>query len=102
MENLKKVVALVVEGANVGFGVAETKNFAMLANLMDEALALASVDWKALPGEAADYDAGEMKEFINTKFDISNDELEGKIEAIVGAALKVGEVVITMIDIFKK
>lgn len=85
MENLKKVLALVVELANVGDTVGRSKNWTALTGILDEVMALPSVDWSLVAVEAKNPDLPELVLFIKEKLDLEDDSLEKKVEATVMA-----------------
>lgn len=91
MENLKKVLALMFEMANViclmiadakaGAGVA--KVLSHLMNVMDEVMAVLSVEWSLLDDEwKASRAEGHatMKAAMKAKFDLADDALEEVVE----------------------
>lgn len=86
IENMKKLLALVIEIGNVIDKMVGTPGLAKLGHLMmlmDEAMALATVDWKLLDDEYKDFSAVEKEEinaFLEAKFDISNDKIEEVVE----------------------
>lgn len=94
VENLKKLVMLVVELGNVGDQMGRLKGvarFSPLMNLYDEAMALAGVDLKAALAELKDLDSVEraaLHRDVCAKFDIADDNLEGAIEACFGIVEK--------------
>lgn len=110
-ENLKKVLALVVEMGNVGDKMGHTNGAAKyleLANLFDELAALGSVDFKQIVPEFKDLDAVEKQEilaFAKDKLALVDKDLEAKIEECLGLVVDMASVIdraITLVQSFKK
>lgn len=108
IKNLKPVVALAIEMGNVADVMGRTKGvarFMALTALMDEAMAINGVDFKAVKAEIKDLDSAEKDElnaFIAAKFDIASDKLEGIIEEAVDLAADIYDVGAKAIALVKK
>ncbi len=97
MENLKKVVGLVVEMGNVGDRVGRTKDWGQLLSLTDEVMALPGVNWSELAVEAESVDMPAMVQFVKDKLDLEDDELERKVELSIAAAASVASAVLVWV-----
>ena len=107
INDLKPLVALGVEMANVADKIGHTKGpgkYAHLISLFDEVTALGAVNFKNVIPQAKDIDAEEMAElktFIKEKFDIADDKLESVIEKALDIIQKQAEVVVDTIGLVK-
>lgn len=109
IENLKKIIALVVEAGNVGDKIGQEgskvwKKWFTVIDLLDECIDLVKCDFKALKSEFSDLseaEKGEIKEFIKVKFDIHNDKLEYVIEESLLIAMNIEDSVRRAIEMFK-
>jgi len=112
IENLKKCLAVLVEGGNVGGQIAALPQdagwFARLqpvANILDEVYDLSKVDWKSVIPEFKDLDEAEIAElklFFEQKFDIPQDGAEVIVEKALGILINAGEVVKEIIALAKE
>lgn len=109
IENLKKIIALVVEAGNVGDKIGQEgskvwKKWIAVIDLLDESIDLVKCDFKALKNEFVDLteaEKGEVKEFIRVKFDIHNDKLEYVIEESLLIAMNIEDSIRRAIEMFK-
>lgn len=96
IENLKKLLFLLVEMGNVGdwigrhpeLGVAK---FSKLFDLADEAMAMTGFELESVKQEIKDLDEVEraqLLEALKVKFDIEADDLEAKIEEGLGLIVR--------------
>ena len=90
IENLKKVLAELVEAGNIAGemasmkGVMWYKRLPSILKILDESMELLSVNWEDLPKEMAELDSEdemELKNFFMEKFNIPQDQVEVKIES---------------------
>lgn len=96
IENLKKVLALVLEAGNVSGKIAHGSGsawsrMAHLMDLVDELMALPSVEWKKLDDEWKDLSSAEreeLKKFVESKFDIPHEKAEVVVEKSMAYALE--------------
>ena len=91
IENLKPIVALTLEAANVTVKCVAEKSAMPLIGLTDEVFALGSIDFKLIDDEFQDLDANEREElfiFVEQKFDIPQDNIELFIEKGLRIAAK--------------
>lgn len=108
IKNLKPVVALTIEMANVADVMGRTKGvarFMALTALMDEVMGINGVDFKQVKAEVKDLDAAEKAElvdFLKAKFDIASDKLEGIIEEAIDLSGEIYDVVGKAIALVKK
>lgn len=100
ISNIKTLVLISVELANVIDGVANADGFAAkgqeVFRLADELMLIPNLDVKAAIEEAKDLDSAEkaeLHEAVKAKFDIKDDKLEAVIEGGLGLALKLEELV---------
>lgn len=109
VEQVKKVLDVVVEAGNVVEKIAKTEGNAVakltkLVALTDELLQLAGLDVAKLKAEIADLDPAEkalLLEHVKSKFDLEDDKLEAKLEAGLGLAAKAGELVAEVVAFAK-
>jgi len=112
MENLKKILAVLIEGGNVAEKVIKAKTIseklACLLGLTDELFALSGVNFAQAVAEFKALDEAQKKELVDffaAKFDIENDAVEQKIEdgvALAVAAESLIEEIIAFSKGFKK
>lgn len=96
IENLKKLAAGVAHLGPVGEKMAAASGsliskLALLSGLAGPGLELAGVDYKQLSGEFKDLDDAEKAELLGhfkAEFDLSDDAVEGKVEAVLAFGLK--------------
>ena len=97
MENLKKVMAFFIEIGNVSDKVGRTKDWTQVMQLMDEASALMSVEWKLVDDEARVADIPALVEFFKAKLDLEDDGLEAKIESTVATVAAVAQTILVWV-----
>lgn len=94
IENLKKCIALGVEGGNVldkvlhGSGIGK---WGALMDLLDEVVAMGSVDWSLLDDEWKDLsnaERDELKTFVAGKYDVVDNKAEAVVEKAFSLVLK--------------
>ena len=93
---LKKVVMLACEGANVAEGILNKEGLFSLFRLADEASALASLNKEELMAEIKELDSEDYAELYSAakaKLDLKDDALEAKLEGgvdLVYQSVRVG------------
>lgn len=108
VEGIKKILEFIIEGGNIAEDMIQLKGaerWMQLARILDEAAALAGVEWSKLGEEFKGLGVEEKDEllaFAKAKFDLDNDELEAVIEESIVIAVAVEEVVRRLIGIVKK
>jgi hypothetical protein len=90
VDNIKKLVGLVIEAGNVipemTKDAGSFSKFVALGKMGDELIAIAGLDVEELKKEVLDLDAAEKAElirYIEDKFEIANDNLEEQIEQAI-------------------
>ena len=87
-KNIIKVIEMLAEGGNVAEKMLDSKGgtiskLSNLSSLFDEVMALTTLDANLLRNELKELDAADNAAILaaaKAKFDIDDDELEGKIE----------------------
>lgn len=111
-QNLEKLVNLGGEGANVIFKVVKEPGSAiqklmLVSALFDELVAMGSFSAADAKLELADLDSAEKAALLagfKVKFDLADDGLEAKLEAVLALLVKAEEVVeeaIALVQSFK-
>ncbi len=101
IEQVKKVLDVVVEAGNVAEKIAKEEGSAVaklthLVKLSDELIQLTGLSVAKLKDELKDLDAAEKADLlahVKAKFDLADDALEAKIEAGLDLALEAAGVV---------
>lgn len=99
IDNILKVVMLGGELSNVSVRIAEGSGvgrFLAVGDLLDEGMAVATIDWKELYEEYKDWSPEERKvvaQKFGEKFDIPNDQDEAFVEEAFQLALDAESVV---------
>ncbi len=109
VENIKKVLAAVLEGGNVAGKIVAAKGskwlaMANLMDLVDEVMALTTVKWDLLDDEYKDMSASEKEDvmtFIKEKFDIPQNKVEAAIERSLSIAMKLEGIIKETIALVK-
>lgn len=113
IENVKKILAILVEGGEVAENIVKLaqdkdlkwyQKITPVMKLGDEILALFTVDYKLLVPEFKDItpeEEEEIKAWARKEFDIDDDALEGKIEKGMDVILSVKDVILEVIDFAK-
>jgi hypothetical protein len=108
VDGIKKILEFVIEGGNIAEEMIVLKGaerWMQLARILDEAAALAGVEWSKLGEEFKGLTPEQREEllsFAKVKFDLDNDELEAVIEDSIVLAVMVEEVVRRLIGIVKR
>lgn len=109
VENLKKVLDIVLEGGNVAEDIAKEEGNTMakighVTQMFDELMALTGVDFSLLDDEIkelGDVDRAELLAHMKSKFDLENDVLELKIEEGLSLAKEASDFVLKVISYVK-
>jgi len=111
IENLKKVLAAVLEVGNIGDEIghdgasAGMARWFKLTGLFDELMALQSVEFSKIGDEVKDLDDAELAElhsFLKVKLDIKDDDLESVVEEGVAIIVDAYQIVNRSIGLVKK
>ena len=110
IDNIKKAMALLIEGGNIAGEIVEMKGvkwyqkIGPIVNIVDEAVDLFKVDWKAIPVEIKDLSAEEKAElhaFFVEKFNISQEEVESVVEKCFALLITTANVVMEIVALVK-
>ena len=109
VEQLKKVLDVLVEGGNVADKMINEqgglmKRLAHLVSVSDELFALTGLDTDQLKkewGELDEADRMALKDHMKAKFDLADDVLEAKVEAGLELAAQAGELVVDVVAFAK-
>ena len=112
IEQITKVLDVIIEGGNVAEKVAAATSVMgkvmSIVPMADELLRLMSLSPVVLKSEYADLDEAEkqqLRDHINNKFDLSNDDLEARLELgliLVGEAVDLVNKAVAYAKSFKK
>lgn len=97
MVNMKKVFGLLSEMGNVGDRIGKSKNWGEMANLVDEVMAITTVEWDKLGEEAKEGDMDDLKAFIKGKLDLADDDLEKVVEKGLSIAVDLADMIMTLL-----
>ena len=75
-----------------------------IAGVLDDLYALIGTDFKAIIPEIKDLDSLELEElklYFEEKFDIPQDDIEKKIESMIGLVIKISQLIPEIIEVIK-
>lgn len=112
IEQIKKILAILVELGNVSEQMVQAKKdggstlviISKLVALGDELYELIGLDFTQLKLEISEIDSADMDDiraYFIEKFDLSHDEVEGKVEAAIELLDRLGDVIIATIKFAK-
>lgn len=108
MENLKKILAVLIEGGNVAEKIIKAQSIsaklACLLGLTDELFALSGVNFGQVVAEFKNMNEAQKKELVDffaAKFDLENDAVEQKIEDGLALAVSAESLIEEIVDFAK-
>ena len=108
--NLKAIVSVGavlgnIAGESLADGKVDVKDLALIGKLLPVFPALLAVDFKAVVPEAKDLteaEALELVEHFKAEFNIPQEAVEYKIEAVLGLCVRLAGIVGELVNLFKK